>query len=383
MEQNFPFIVSSGPKLQNDPATRQLIRKQAMRDIGIARKRKGTFGKQNTGQFPTADVPIRAAVSSAGGNKSSSSGTSSPETWGSDASASTQSTDDTELDALFGQQLVPARRKPITTGRISSIQTVNLLSSYETTRARFNVDITDLCMLTNFNVGKSIIPILTADPSRLAGLLGQQEWSYLQHVPSRYGESQCLTAATDCVLAKVRSVLAPQGGYEEVQLRLYAKALNSLQKAISNGASCMDSDVLCATQMLSLHEVRSIILQHALAMLARLTQRQLLDPSTDSAWSHHVNGSARIVKHRGVRRFTTEFEKALFAAHVGTMVTEALLDNEHCYLEEPEWTKLYLDMAQESDFLTDRAPLTLKIRLSMFAMPGETPVVPFHILFIH
>lgn len=101
-----------------------------------------------------------------------------------------------------------------------------------------------------------------------------------------------------------------------------------------------------------------------------LTCRQLLDPSRDSAWSHHVNGATRIVKHRGPRRFVTEFEKALFAGHVGTAVSESLLANEHCYLEAPRWLALYLAMVQESDFLTDRHPLTLKIRLSMFKLPG-------------
>lgn len=259
MDNSFPFIVSSGPKLQSDPEVRKMIRKQAMRDVGLARKRKGTFGKQNAGQLPRTDVPIRPVVGSNGGHSSSSSSaTDSPETSGSDTSASTGDTADTEIGDLLDRQLVPTKRKTASANRSSFLQTMNLLSGYETTRSRFNVDITDLAMLTNFNVGKSTIPILSADPARLAGLMGQQQWSYLQYIPSRYGESQCLTAATDCVLAKVRSVLAPQSGYEEMELRLYARALHSLQKAISCESSSTNADVLCATQMLSLHEVCSI-----------------------------------------------------------------------------------------------------------------------------
>ena len=41
-------------------------------------------------------------------------------------------------------------------------------------------------------------------------------------------------------------------------LYLYAKALKTLQDAISDESTCLDSDVLCATQLLSLHEVRPL-----------------------------------------------------------------------------------------------------------------------------
>ena len=80
--------------------------------------------------------------------------------------------------------------------------------------------------------------------------------SYLQFVPSRYGISDCVTAATNCVLGKVKSILAPQQfKRNETMLVLYSKALKTLQDAISDESSCLDADVLCATQLLSLHEV--------------------------------------------------------------------------------------------------------------------------------
>ena len=253
-ENNFPFIVSSGPKLQSDPSVRQLIRKQAMRDVGIARKRKGTYGKQNTGQLPRTDVPIRPVVSSSTGG-SSSSRTDSPETYASDTSGSSKGTEDTEVEELFDCQLVPARSTKTSPNGSAFLQTLTLPSSYETTRSKFNIDIVDLSMLTNFNVGKSTIPILFADPTRLAALLGQEQWSYLSYIPSLYNQSACVKAATDCVLAKARSVLTHQSGSTELELALYAKALRSVQAAISNPSACMFSDVLCATQLLSLHEV--------------------------------------------------------------------------------------------------------------------------------
>ena len=85
--------------------------------------------------------------------------------------------------------------------------------------------------------------------------------SYLQFVPSRYGSTECLTAATNCVLAKVHSILVPQEDCSQVVLQLYTKALQTLQNAISAESTCLDADVLCATELLSLHEVCLLLLE--------------------------------------------------------------------------------------------------------------------------
>lgn len=45
-DKDFPFIVLNGPKL-NDPGARRIIRKQAMKDVGNARRRRGNYGKIN------------------------------------------------------------------------------------------------------------------------------------------------------------------------------------------------------------------------------------------------------------------------------------------------------------------------------------------------
>lgn len=95
----------------------------------------------------------------------------------------------------------------------------------------------------------------------------------MEYVPSRYGISDCLTAATDCVLGKVRSILAPQQFDKELMLRLYAKALQTLQDAISDESKCMEADVLCATELLSLHEV----LQCPFIVLFRSTSDNVTD----------------------------------------------------------------------------------------------------------
>lgn len=95
-----------------------------------------------------------------------------------------------------------------------------------------------------------------------------------------------------------------------------------------------------------------------------------MDPSRDTAWSQHVSGSARLVKHRKASRFKTEFEKALFTAHIGAIVSEALVNNTHCYLEQPEWRGLYLSLVKDTPSLTQQSLLTIHIRAAMFRVPG-------------
>lgn len=68
--------------------------------------------------------------------------------------------------------------------------------------------------------------------------------------------------------------------------------------------------------------------------------------------------------------FETDFEKALFIAHCGPLISEALVEDKHIYLEEKRWQQLYLSMAKEGPHLTDRSYLVLSIRALMFPLPG-------------
>lgn len=78
----------------------------------------------------------------------------------------------------------------------------------------------------------------------------------------------------------------------------------------------------------------------------------------------------RLVQSRTPARFQTEFEKALFAAQVGPSISAALLSNSACYVATPEWEALFRSLAVESNHLTDRSPLTIKIRSIMLLIPG-------------
>lgn len=51
-----------------------------------------------------------------------------------------------------------------------------LLSGYEAARAKFEVDVIDLSMLTNFNITRATSAVLSSDPGLLVTLLGHSVW---------------------------------------------------------------------------------------------------------------------------------------------------------------------------------------------------------------
>ncbi|KAI7090310.1 hypothetical protein KC356_g1731 [Hortaea werneckii] len=337
---SFAFIISDGPKVPR--SARTTIRKQAMKDVGIARKKRGNYGRANRRQVLESVADASPLVDRDPGDVSlPCTGTAS------DDSSSTLA----DIDEYF------PRTSRVTGATQQSLAPFDLLSSsmsscpaYQFARSRFDVELSDLGVLTNFNVGKSTIAVIAADPSRLLTLLGRHQWSYLEFVPARYGHSECLTAATDALLARVQHVLSPNKSLGTNCNRFYGRALRTLQDALMDNKTAVEADVLAATQLIALHE--------------------LLDGSHSAAWSHHVEGSARLIKYRSSDRFKTEYEKALFAAHVGAIVSESLVNNTSCYLKQPEWVNVFLSLKQDTPFLTDRSPLAIDARLAMFGIPG-------------
>jgi hypothetical protein len=154
-KKNFPFIVLSGPKV-DDPKARRIIRKQAMKDVGEARKQRGCYGKVNMRQMPVFDdngtnIRVRLAV-----NSDSDSSNSSPEyeTTNGDSSdpGDVMDLERGEETALTVQG--QGRRRPVGVLHEDggfSFAAINLFSNYESIRAKFNVDLADLSILTNFN----------------------------------------------------------------------------------------------------------------------------------------------------------------------------------------------------------------------------------------
>nr|POE75455.1 uncharacterized protein CFP56_53567 [Quercus suber] len=344
-KMSFEFVVHDGPKITRDPAIRTLIRKQAMKDVALARKRRGNHSCSSARQILPCNNTVPTRKSMVGEDATSSS------------DERVSSADSTTNDELVIRPTIQhdtrlRKRRAEWTRVNEQLPGLILLTDYEATRSKFGVDLLDLSLLASFGIGRDAARMLSTLPEGLNGLLSRQFWSFLEHVPSRYGQDEAIRYATDCVLAKAITLLVPntKNLYLPQSRVLYGKALQSVQKAIGDDVRCGDADVLCATQLLSLYE--------------------LLDFDRGGAFSQHVAGTARLIKHRTPSRYQSEYEKALFACHVGSILSECLLRDEHCFLEDSAWMSVYRSLTIDQDSLTDRSALCIDCRAAMIPLPG-------------
>ncbi|KAI6779282.1 uncharacterized protein J7T54_001012 [Emericellopsis cladophorae] len=105
-------------------------------------------------------------------------------------------------------------------------------SEYETFRAKYNFDVTDLTSFTDVDLATNACRLLRDEPHRLASLLQKRHSSFLAELPSRYGASStCLDDAMHCVAAKAGQMLGfPMP--KSTPSVLYGRALRSLQAAL-------------------------------------------------------------------------------------------------------------------------------------------------------
>jgi hypothetical protein len=255
-DTGFHFINTTGPKVPKDPALRTLIRKQAMKDVGIARKKRGGYGRVNLRQQPSdthTSVPKRSSESSGSSSDTDHHSRVTPDS----ESASSVPTTDTDATTPDNQLVVTRHMQTWLADQDCVLPlTGPPATDYERLRMKYHFDIRDLSILTSFNIGKGTMLAIACNPELLTTLLGSQMQSYLEFIPIRYGHKPFLTAVIDCVSAKVHSKLYPRNEmFEGMILRMYAKALAQLQVAVAGDESSLDPDLLCAIQMLSLHEV--------------------------------------------------------------------------------------------------------------------------------
>lgn len=253
--QEFEFIVSDGPQIPDDPKIRTIIRKQAMRDVVVERKKRGSHRRASSMKYRIVDGGTDALtrtvtlVTGASGESPSLDSRTSflskhrSEKTGSQAVIRFDHST-TSIACSKENQALP------------HVPTVNPTIGYEAQRSKYQFDITDLCLLTSFHVGQGTMSAMARDPHLLGTILGKQMGSYLYFVPSRYGHKPYLTAVVDCLIAKAHGTLHPHDIKMSARvLRMYGHALKAVQTAISDGEASMDADLLCAVQMLSFYEV--------------------------------------------------------------------------------------------------------------------------------
>ena len=304
-----------------------------------ARKHEKGYGKHNLGQYPVfLDNPDDKRSSSTKLH-SKAIANSAPQDKRNEADEG--ATESAKLTSRTASMLDAGMANPI-----SSLSS----TGYEAMRVEFDFDLLDLSALTTFHVARSTAQFLLAEPSRLLHVLRCRQWSYFSYLPSRYGQSRCLDDAARCVAARIRQWVCHPGKPDDAVLALYAKALKSLQGALNDPLQCTKPDVLCATQIMAIHE--------------------LLDTARDQAWVHHVTGAATLMKLRGPGNYITEFEKALFLAQVGQIYSESIANKSPCFLEQPAWQIVLESTVLESSTFSSCSDIVISLWKRIVPIPS-------------
>jgi hypothetical protein len=157
--------------------------------------------------------------------------------------------DDEAAQATDSTSLIPIR-KPIIIPDLPK-------TGYEAARINYGFDVFLLSGLASVHVGKGAS--LQLQDNKLGDWLsGFLEKSYLDYIPAYYNDSPLLQSVVNCTMAQYKRALCPDSPMtESTVFKLYGKALQDLQTALNDNARRLQPDVLLATAVLQLFEVRN------------------------------------------------------------------------------------------------------------------------------
>ena len=101
---------------------------------------------------------------------------------------------------------------------------------------------------------------------------------------------------------------------------IYGRTLLKLNKAIQDPEEGLASDTLSATVLLTFYE--------------------MLNCTENCSWIRHAGGAARLMQVRGVARYQTDFDRAMFVACRYAIVLESFQTGTRCFLSSPPWRRL-------------------------------------------
>jgi hypothetical protein len=218
MGSDLVWVNSTQNGIPNQAVVRAKIRKQAMKHVAATRAQKKFHGNLNVRQYPA---------------------------YVSDEDSSTgHAVSKVHSHAVAFLSSVPPSISPNKNGMIGF-------------EGRFRVDELAALSITNFRGYNGWM--LLQSPGELCLILGRKHQVYFEFLRSRYGNSPCVTDAIDCVAARMQGFVLPAtASFEADVAAAYSKALRSLHGALDSPLEGMRTDVLCATELLSVYEVRHI-----------------------------------------------------------------------------------------------------------------------------
>ncbi|KAE8344386.1 hypothetical protein BDV24DRAFT_148959 [Aspergillus arachidicola] len=285
----FVFVdtADSLPHGPQDKDVRVIIRRQAARS-GCRRRRDGSTGERGVDDADCKDILVPVEVGHTG---------------------LVLVTQDTGCPRMLLAHVPPPAPVPQPS-----------YNGYETLRVRYNFDVTDLTSFTDVDLGKTAYLLLRDQPTRLVSLLQKRSSSFLSHLPSRYGSSQCLDDAIHCVAARAGQMLGFPIRASTLPA-LYVKALNSLQAAIEDRTQYLGADVYCATRLLAIYE--------------------LIGLPDANHWVHHNRGGIKLVELRGPRNLKSEFDWLLLRSQGPSILVDEMYRKQASIFEAPEWQRFF------------------------------------------
>lgn len=126
--------------------------------------------------------------------------------------------------------------------------------------------------------------------------------SWITYIPARLGHSIALDNAVECVIHAFDAFMKESSSINNIAIKYYLRALRSLNRALE-GLEAHSADTLCAVMLLGVYEV--------------------ISSSESSSWIKHAGGASRLMEMRGPKRWTSDFEKTLFQAHLPVIVNSS------------------------------------------------------------
>lgn len=256
----FSFVSYDNHRVPQDPKSRTLIRRHAMRDVATTRKQKRNY-RGNAVQYPESVLYGQDSHDACAGHAPA----------GKEAVAKRRATKRKLLKKATDSSPQPTKQQLI---RIHTIVVDDYSQKFST---RFPI-LELIAPLTGLHLGMAYISCFTLEPGRTGdGLFSlplsqMQSRRLLDYLPSLYGKATALTYTVDCLVARLGQItrgLASNTSTEEIDgdvLHHYAKALKEIQRAIDDEELRMAQETLYAAELLGIFEVchERDLMQHAL-----------------------------------------------------------------------------------------------------------------------
>jgi hypothetical protein len=147
-----------------------------------------------------------------------------------------------------------------------------------------------------------------------------QNW--LSRLPDMFGSKLLDTTVRAVALIHLGRTQHTEAFVQESR-QFYGNALRLLNRSLSNDTDGMSSETLSATILLSFYE--------------------MFASDANSSWVRHSGGAGLLMRIRGPDRHLSGLDRDIYLAYRHTIVIDAFMRDEACFLAEPAW----LDMAKK------------------------------------